>query len=63
VRVQNRKPRPPRTPLLLVLLGSAVLVGTISYVAAHVTLWMNVVEPLVMTTLVAAVGGTRIFMR
>jgi hypothetical protein len=53
----------PRTPLLLVLLGAAVLVAAVTFVAGHVQISMNILETLVATALIAALGGRQILAR
>jgi flagellar biosynthesis protein FliQ len=53
----------PHTPLLFVLLGVAIFIAATTLVASHIQFTPRVLEPFVMTALVAAVGGTRIFVR
>lgn len=60
---RDNKPYRPRTPLLIVLLGVAVFVTAVALVAPHIDITNRYLDPLVTTALVAAVGGTRIFVR
>ena len=61
---RQHKPYRPRTPLLFVLLGAAVLVAATTLVASHFEMiTTRILEPLVTTALVAAYGATRIFVR
>ena len=53
----------PHTPLLFVLLGVAMFVAASTVVAAHIDIATRVLEPLVTTALVAAIVGTRLFVR
>jgi hypothetical protein len=61
----NRDPKShrPHTPLLFVLLGVAMFVAATSILAAHIDIATRVLEPVVTTALVAAIVGTRIFVR
>ena len=61
--VEIMKPRRPHTPLLFILLGVTMFIAATVFVASHVEFTPRVLEPFVMTALVAAVGGTRIFVR
>lgn len=50
-------------PLAAVLLIAAVMFGATTWLAAHVAIGTNVLEPLVMTALVAGIGGVRTLVR
>ncbi len=60
---RDTKSHRTHTPLLFVLLAVAMFVAATSILAAHIDIATRVLEPLVTTALVVAVGGTRIFVR
>ena len=59
--IHDSRNRRPRTPLLFVLLGAALLVAATTILMSHLDVSWGFVQPLVATSLVAAVGGTRLF--
>jgi hypothetical protein len=57
-------PYRPHTPILIVLLIVAILVAAVSVLADHIDeIAIIRLQPLVAAALVAAGGGTRIFIR
>src|SRR6266508_2420728 len=54
----------PRTPILIVLLIVSILVAAVSLLLAdHIQIATSTLEPLVTAALIAAAGGTRLFIR
>lgn len=62
---RENKPYRPHTPLLFVLVGVTIVVAVFSVVAQtfEIESSLRLVQPIIATALVAAVGGTRIFVR